>query len=53
MLAKTGILDPETDGSDDSDSEFLGSCAGWTPNDRSLRKHTPIDIKKKASKSSC
>jgi hypothetical protein len=45
MLAKTGIPDPETDGSDDSDSEFLGSCAGWTPNDRSLRKHVPKDMK--------
>ncbi len=32
-------------GSDDSDSEFLGSCAGWTPNDRSLRKYVPKDIK--------
>ncbi len=45
MFAKTGISDPETDGSDDTDSEFLGSCAGWTPNDRSLRKHAPKDIK--------
>jgi hypothetical protein len=45
MFAKTDIPDPETDGSDDSDSEFLGSCAGRTPNDRSLRKHVLKDIK--------
>jgi len=45
MFAKTGIPDPETDGSDDTGSELLGSCAGWTPNDRSLRKHEPKDIK--------
>jgi hypothetical protein len=45
MFAKTGIPDPESDGSHDSDSEFLGSCAGWTPNDRTLRKHVPKDIK--------
>ncbi len=44
MFAKTGIPDPETDGSDDTDSEFLGSC-GWTPNDRTLRKHANKDIK--------
>ena len=41
MFAKTGIPDAEDDGSGDSDSEFLGSCAGWTENDRTLRKHTP------------
>jgi len=43
MFAKTGIPDPETDGSDDTDSEILGSYAGWTPNDRSLRKHVSKD----------
>jgi hypothetical protein len=45
MFAKTGILDTEIDNSGDSDSEFLGSCAGWTENDRTLRKHTPKAIK--------
>jgi hypothetical protein len=45
MFAKTGTPDPEAGCSDDSDSEFLGSCAGWTPNDRSLRKYVPKDIK--------
>jgi hypothetical protein len=30
MFAKTGICD--SDCSDDTDSEFQGSC-GWTPND--------------------
>jgi hypothetical protein len=46
MFAKTGIPDTENDGSGDSDSDFLGSCAGWTENDRTLRKHTPKAIKK-------
>jgi len=46
MFAKTGIPDAEHDGSGDSDSEFLGSWAGWTENDRTLRKHTPKAIKK-------
>jgi hypothetical protein len=46
MFAKTGIPDAENDGSSDSDSEFLGSCAGWTENDRTLRRHTPKAIKK-------
>ena len=46
MFAKTGIPDAENDGSGDSDSEFLGSCAGWTENDRTLRRHTPKAIKK-------
>ena len=41
MFAKTGIPDAGDDGSGDSDSEFVGSCAGWTENDRTLRKHTP------------
>ncbi|MFN9981594.1 MAG: hypothetical protein ACK53Y_16840, partial [bacterium] len=36
MFAKTGIPDAENDGSGDSDSDFLGSCAGWTENDRTL-----------------
>ena len=46
MFAKTGIPDTENDGSGDSDSDFQGSCAGWTENDRTLRKHTPKAIKK-------
>jgi hypothetical protein len=46
MFAKTGIPDAENDGSGDSDSDFLGSCAGWTENGRTLRKHTPKAIKK-------
>jgi hypothetical protein len=46
MFAKTGIPDTEIDGSGDSDSDFLGSCGGWTENDRTLRKHTPKAIKK-------
>jgi len=51
MFAKTGIPDAENDGSGDLDSEFLGSCAGWTEKDRTLRKHTPKAKKKrKASK---
>jgi hypothetical protein len=50
MFAKTGIPDAEDDGRGDSDSEFLGSCAGWTENDRTLRKHTPKAKKRKASK---
>ncbi|MFN9904336.1 MAG: hypothetical protein ACK55Z_37280, partial [bacterium] len=33
--------DAGDDGSDDSDSEFLGRCAGWIENDRTLRKQTP------------
>jgi len=44
MFAKTGKPDPETDGGDYTDSDFLGSC-GWTPNDRTLRKHANKDIK--------
>jgi hypothetical protein len=46
MFAKTGIPDPETDGSDDTDSEFQGS-GGYTPNDRTLRKHVFMEINKK------
>jgi hypothetical protein len=46
MFAKTDIPDAENDGSGDSDSEFLGSCAGWTENDRTLRRHTPKAKKK-------
>jgi hypothetical protein len=45
MFARTGIPDAENDGSNDSDSEYLGGCAGWTENDRTLRKHTPKAIK--------
>jgi len=44
MFAKTGIPDPETDCSDDTDSEFQGS-GGYTPNDRTLRKHVFKEIK--------
>jgi len=44
MFAKSGIRD--TDCSDDTDSEFQGSC-GWTPNDRTLRKHVNKEIKHK------
>ena len=44
MFAKTGKPDPETDVGDYTDSDFLGSC-GWTPNDRTLRKHANKDIK--------
>jgi hypothetical protein len=50
MFAKTGIPDAGDDGSGDSDSEFLGSCAGWTENDRTLRKHTPKEKKKESIK---
>jgi hypothetical protein len=50
MFAKTGIPDAEDNGSGDSDSEFVGSCAGWTENDRTLRKHTPKAKKKKSIK---
>jgi hypothetical protein len=49
MFAKTGIPDLETDGSDDTDSEFLGS-GGYTLNDRTLRKHVPKDIKQEKQK---
>jgi len=45
MFAKTGIPDAEDNGSGDSDSEFVGSCAGWTENDRSLRRHTSAEKK--------
>ena len=38
MFAKTGIPDPETDCSYDTDSEFQGS-GGYTLNDRTIRKH--------------
>jgi hypothetical protein len=44
MFAKTGIPDPETDGSDDTDSEFQGS-GGYALNDRTLRKHIFKEIK--------
>ena len=44
MFAKTGIPDPETDGSDDTDRDFQGS-GGYTPNDRTLRKHAFKEIK--------
>jgi hypothetical protein len=44
MFAKTGIPDPETDGSDDTDSDFQGS-GGYTLNDRTLRKHVFKEIK--------
>jgi hypothetical protein len=43
MFANTGIPDPVTDCSDDADSEFLGS-GGYTPNDRTLRKHVFKEI---------
>jgi hypothetical protein len=43
MFAKTGIPDPETDCSDVTDSEFQGS-AGYTLNDRTLRKHVYQEI---------
>ena len=44
MFAKTWIPDPETDGSDDTESEFQGS-GGYTLNDRTLRKHVFKEIK--------
>jgi len=44
MFAKTGIPDPEADGSDDTDSEFQGS-GGYTLNGRTLRKHVFKEIK--------
>jgi hypothetical protein len=44
MFAKTGIPDSETDYSDVTDSEFQGS-GGYTPNDRTLRKHVYQEIK--------
>ncbi|MFN9982155.1 MAG: hypothetical protein ACK53Y_19670, partial [bacterium] len=50
MFAKTGIPDAGDDGSGDSDSKFVGSCAGWTENDRTLRKHTPRAKNKKSIK---
>jgi len=44
MFAKTGIPDPETDCSYDTDSEFQGS-GGYTLNGRTLRKHVLKEIK--------
>jgi hypothetical protein len=41
MFAKSGI--PNSDCSDDTDSEFHGSV-GYTPNDRTLRKHVNKEI---------
>ncbi len=43
-MLKLEFLDPETDGSDDTDSDFQGS-GGYTLNDRTLRKHVFKEIK--------
>jgi hypothetical protein len=42
MIAKSVLCD--SDGSDDSSGGFHG-IGGWTPSDRTLRKHVPKEIK--------